>query len=145
MTTQLVSTVSKRVLMVDVDLVQVNFSRFFGWMDEGFNELLHGLGLPLSRVISDGYATPVVDARCSYIRPVTLDDTFTVHSWVARTGVSSFDVRHQFTDGAGLFAEGTITHVWIRLGAAQRTMPLPAQIKDALVEEAFEPAPRTSG
>lgn len=129
------STISKRVLMIDVDLVQVNFSRFFAWMDEGFNELLHELGLPLSGIVSDGFATPVVDARCSYIRPVSLDDRFTVHSWIARTGTSSFDVKHRFSDRDGVFAEGSCTHVWVRLMPEHQSVPLPQPIKVALLED----------
>ncbi|MEW1823134.1 thioesterase family protein [Arthrobacter sp. NPDC080031] len=134
MTLAVIATVSKRVLMIDVDLVQVNFSRFFAWMDEGFNGLLHEVGLPLSGIVADGFATPVVDARCSYLRPVGLDDTFTVHSWIGRTGTSSFEVKHRFSDQNGVFAEGRCTHVWVELKTDQRAMPLPDQIKNALLD-----------
>ena len=74
------TTTHHRVLMTDVDLVQVNYTRMFVWMDHGFTQLLHDLEHPSSTLLRQGWSTPVVDAHCSYVRPVTLDDEFNV--WI---------------------------------------------------------------
>ena len=41
--TAVTTTTHHRVLMSDVDLVQVHYARMYLWMDHGFNQLLHDL------------------------------------------------------------------------------------------------------
>jgi acyl-CoA thioester hydrolase len=123
--------VDHRVLMIDVDAVQVNFTRFFQWMDKGYSELLHRLGHPLSRILAEGAATPVVDARCNYRRPVGLDDAFTTTSWVSGVGTTSYTVTHRFDDAHGTFAVGECRHVWITTGGRQTPAPVPGWLRDA--------------
>ena len=55
------TTTHHRVLMTDVDLVQVNYTRMFVWMDHGFTQLLHDLEHPSSTLLRHGWSTPVVD------------------------------------------------------------------------------------
>lgn len=127
------------VNMTDVDMVQVNFSRFFLWMDDAYDSLLRQLGHPLSSIIADGFATPVVDARCSYLRPVALDDQFTVKSGVIAVGNTSYTVAHQFSTVEGVFAIGRVTHVWITTDGVQTPVTAPEWVResvdDALAKE----------
>jgi 4-hydroxybenzoyl-CoA thioesterase len=134
MTDPIRATVAHRVLMIDVDLVQVNFSRFFDWMDRGYNELLHCLGRPLSQIVTSGYATPVVDAQCNYRRPVTLDDEITTTSWVSEVGRTSYVVTHRFDDARGTFAVGRCTHVWVSLGERQQAEAVPDWLASARID-----------
>jgi hypothetical protein len=39
------TTTRHRLLMTDVNLVQVNYTRLFVWMDHGFTQLLHDLNI----------------------------------------------------------------------------------------------------
>lgn len=123
------------VNMTDVDLVQVNYARFFVWMDDAYDAILRDLHNPLSRIVADGFATPVVDARCEYRRPVSLDDEFHVRSAIVSTGQTSYVVAHRFEDFLGTFAIGKATHVWIRTDPAQRAEPLPHWVRDAVEAE----------
>ena len=84
------TTTHHRVLMSDVDLVQVHYARMYLWMDHGFNQLLHDLDHPLSTLLRQGWATPVVDSHCNHLRPVTLDDEFTLVTQVIEVGRRSF-------------------------------------------------------
>jgi YbgC/YbaW family acyl-CoA thioester hydrolase len=124
------------VNMTDVDLVQVNFARFFVWMDDGYDALLRELGHPLSGILASGFGTPVVDARCEYRRPVTLDDEFTLRSAVVSHGRSSYVVGHRFEDERGVFAVGRCVHVWLKLGEGGSATPVPAWLTNGL-EPAF--------
>jgi len=136
--TATVTTTHHRVLMTDVDLVQVNYTRMFVWMDHGFTQLLHDLQRPQSRLLLEGCSTPVVDAHCTYLRPVTLDDEFDLVSQVIEVGRSSFLVGHDFIDATGLFARGECRHVWIRTHPQHAAMAVPDWIRQALVPR--EPA-----
>jgi YbgC/YbaW family acyl-CoA thioester hydrolase len=125
--------VSKHIVnMTDVDLVQINFTRFFLWMDGGYNSLLRESGNPLSEIVASEHATPVVDARCEYRRPISLDDQFQVRSAIVKIGRSSYVVAHRFEDDDGVFAIGRTTHVWIRLQPSQAPEDVPPWLSDML-------------
>jgi len=49
------TTTHHRVLMTDVDLIQVNCTRMYLWMDHGFTQLLHDLEHPLSVLLRQGW------------------------------------------------------------------------------------------
>jgi len=125
------------VNMTDVDLVQVNFARFFVWTDVGYNTLLREAGHPLSGVVHGGHATPVVDASCRYFSPVNLDDSFAVRTAVVSAGRTSFTVAHRFEIAGKVFALAKLTHVWIRAQPPQAPEPLPDWIRE-LVNPSFE-------
>ena len=134
-----ITTTRHRVLMTDVDLVQVNYTRMFVWMDHGFTQLLHDLEHPQSALLRQGWSTPVVDSHCNHLRPVTLDDGFDLVSQVIEVGRSSFVVGHDFIDATGLFARGECRHVWIRTHPQHTAVPVPDWLRRALVPR--EPAP----
>ena len=50
--TAVTTTTHHRVLMSDVDLVQVNYTRMFLWMDHGFTQLLQNLNTHYQRCCS---------------------------------------------------------------------------------------------
>jgi acyl-CoA thioesterase FadM len=122
------------VAMVDVDLVQINFSVYFRWMDLGYGALLRELGRPLSEILDDGHGTPAVDARCSYLRPVGLDDRVEATAWIERAGRTSFTVAHRFQHDGETVAIGTVTHVWIVVGPPAAAVPLPDWVRRAAAE-----------
>lgn len=133
------ATTHHRVLMSDVDLVQVNYTRMFRWMDHGFTQLLHDLKHPSSTLLRQGWSTPVVDAHCSYLRPVTLDDEFDLVTRVIDVGRSSFVVGHDFLDTTGLFARGECRHVWIRTHPQHIAMDAPEWIRRAVAPRETAP------
>jgi len=137
------TTTAHRVLMTDVDLVQVNYTRMFVWMEHGFTQLLHDLGHPSSALLRQACSTPVVDAHCSYLRPVTLDDEFSLVSQVIEVSRSSFVVGHDFVDATGLFARGECRHVWIRTHPHHKAVEAPGWLRQALVPR--ETAPVRNG
>ena len=119
--------------MSDVDLVQINFTRMFLWMDHGFTQLLHDLKHPSSVLLRQGWSTPVVDSHCNHLRPVTLDDEFDLVTSVIEVGRSSFVVGHDFIDDTGVFARGECRHVWIRTHPKHIAVPVPDWIRKAQI------------
>jgi YbgC/YbaW family acyl-CoA thioester hydrolase len=133
------TTTHHRVLMTNVDLVQVNYTRMFVWMDHGFTQLLHDLEHPASTLLRQRRSTPVVDAHCNYLRPVTLDDEFNLVSQVIEVGRSSFVVGHDFVDATGLFARGECRHVWIRTHPQHTAVRVPDWLQRALMPRETAP------
>jgi YbgC/YbaW family acyl-CoA thioester hydrolase len=115
------SRITQTVAMVDVDAVQINFAAYFRWMDYGYMDLLRKLGRPLSTLLTNGVSTPAVDARCSYLRPVNLDDTVGLTTYVSSVGHSSYIIEHRFEHAGEPIATGRITHVWISTTTSPHT------------------------
>ena len=103
----------------------------------------HRLLMTDVNLLRQGWSAPVVDAHCSYVRPVTLDDEFNLVSRVIDVGRSSFVVGHDFIDATGLFARGECRHVWIRTHPKHAAMRVPEWLRQALVPR--ESAPTSNG
>jgi YbgC/YbaW family acyl-CoA thioester hydrolase len=129
-----VSQTRHRVAMVDVDLVQINFTAYFRWMDLGYVQLLSDLGHPLSELLASGMGTPVVDARCNYLAPVGLDDVVDARTWVSNVGRSSYLVNHEFVCRGTPVARGVLKHVWIGL-QPQQSLSAPEWLRSAAVTD----------
>jgi len=115
---------SHRIVMAEVDVAQIHFSNFFKWMDRSFCEWLADVGRPFTRLLETGPGIPVVDARCSYIARVVLDDIVTIRTHIAEAGNSSFRVRHEFRRADELVAEGAMVHVCVDR-PTRATVPVP--------------------
>jgi YbgC/YbaW family acyl-CoA thioester hydrolase len=127
-----VTTLHHHVNMTDVDLVQINFARYLPWADQGFGAWLREAGHPLTTIIVNGFATPVVSVRCDYMRPLALDDAFWTRSAVTKVGRTSFVMTHRFEDENGLLALVRATHVWIRTQSTQTPEVAPQWLHDAV-------------
>ena len=129
-TVQLHRTVS----MIDVDRMQIHFSSYFRWMDEAYSRLLVELGHPLEQLFDERFATPVVDARCSYLAPVGLGGAVDVATCVHRVGRSSFEIAHEFTSSGSPIASGSTTHVWVEIIDSEPvSRPVPEWLGQAVV------------
>jgi YbgC/YbaW family acyl-CoA thioester hydrolase len=117
--------------MADVDAFQAYFGAYFRWMDDGFHELLNILGWPLKTILASGCGTPTVDARCSYLQSVGLDDVVEIRTQVGDVGRSSFAVEHAMTIDGETVAEGLVKHVWVEVDPQQRAVPMPAWLRTA--------------
>jgi YbgC/YbaW family acyl-CoA thioester hydrolase len=115
--------------LVDVDPWAIHYSRYTEWMDRGLMQLLRQVGHPLSRIMSEGYAFPVVSCRLDCLTPVGLDDRLRLLTAVGRLGRTSLTMSYRFTrlrpDGSEVLAAyGETVHVCVDR-AARRPRPLP--------------------
>jgi acyl-CoA thioester hydrolase len=112
----------------------VNNTVYFRYMESARIELLEqlGYGLP-GKSSADG--TPVVaNVFCNFLRQLDYPGEVRVRSYVGAVGRSSFDTYHEMLrvgDDEAVHANGGATVVWADLGA-QRSMPLPAALKERL-------------
>lgn len=65
--TAVTTTTQHRVLMSDVDLVQVNYTRMFLWMDHRFTQLLHDLHHPQSTLLRQGATGCFARGECRHV------------------------------------------------------------------------------
>jgi len=117
--------------MADIDAVQVHFVAYFRWMDGSYHELLAVLGHPLGSILASGWGTPAVEASCSYLKPVGIDDIVEVRAQIGEVGRSSFTVEHRMVVHGEVVATGRVKHVWIELAPRKRGVPVPSWLRDA--------------
>lgn len=100
------------VSMQDVDVSRIHFASLFSFFDRNESELCAKMGIPITRMLSNGYALPVVSTGCDYKKSFGLDDVVTVSSKIESVGNKSIKIIHHVTDNGGnLLAEGFTVHV----------------------------------
>lgn len=90
----------------------VYYANYFVWFEVGRTDLLRQSGWSYREMEVDGFALPVIDARCAYLDSAKYDDEIEVRT----VGTMMSPVRVQFTyevvrasDGATL-ATGSTVH-----------------------------------
>jgi len=71
----------------------VYYANYFVWFEVGRTDLLRGAGWSYREMEIDGFALPVIEARCVYRESARYDDELEVRT----TGASVSPVRVQFT------------------------------------------------
>jgi acyl-CoA thioester hydrolase len=122
--------------MSEVDVAQIHFTNAFRWMDRGLSEWLAEIGHPFTSILETGPGIPIVDARCSFLGRIMLDDVIDQATEIGGIGRTSFRSRHVFARGDDVVARGEMVHVCVDRDTRQ-TVPVP----DWLLErEVFDEA-----
>ena len=108
----LTATETMRVPFHDVDPAHVVWhGRYFKYFEEARRALLEELDYSYSTMMNSGFVWPVVDASVRYVRPMVLDQRFTVtaalREWELRMVI---DYRIRDLDGT-LFTKGRTVQV----------------------------------
>jgi len=109
------------------------FPNFFRWFDAASRHFFVSAGVPPWRELekTDGIlGTPVVDAGCRFLLPVTYGDDLEVHTSIVEWGTKSFTLKHELRRGGELLAEGREVRVF-----AKRHPDNPAKIVAVPVPE----------
>lgn len=126
------------VAMADVDAARIiYYTAPYRWHESLFTRWLAGVGRPLSAMIEEGLACPVVRSEAEYRRPLGLDDVVEIDLVVERLGRSSMVLR---MDGRRREGELAVvvrnTNVWARRDGdgPLRTVPVPDWMQAAAIE-----------
>jgi acyl-CoA thioester hydrolase len=107
----------------------VYYANYLVWFEVGRTDLLRESGWNYREMEKEGYALPVIEARCTYREPAKYDDELEVRT----TGALLSPVRVQFTyeivraADAALLATGTTIHATIN--RAGRPCRLPDRVR----------------
>jgi acyl-CoA thioester hydrolase len=107
----------------------VYYANYLVWFEVGRTDLLRASGWSYREMELEGFALPVIDARCTYLESAKYDDELEVRT----TGTMMSPVRVQFTyevvrasDGATL-ATGSTVHA--TLDKRGRPCRLPERVR----------------
>ncbi|WP_217922593.1 acyl-CoA thioesterase [Miltoncostaea oceani] len=118
-----------RVVMSEVDVAQIHFTAVHRWMDRGLSEWLAEVGHPFTRLLEEGPGIPIVEARCSFLGRIMLDDVIEQSSDVGGIGRTSFRSRHVFTRDGEVVARGELVHVCVDR-ETRATVPVPGWLRE---------------
>ncbi len=129
MTEPLIHTITRRIVMGEVDVAQIHFTTFAAWMDRALTEWLAEAGHPFTDLLITGPGIPIVDVHLAIEKRVMLDDLITLRTSIGGVGNSSFCSRHEFSRNDGVCARGELVHVCVER-ETRATVPVPQWIRD---------------
>ncbi len=124
-----------RVIYGDTDAMGiVYYANYLRYFELGRNEYMRARGLTYREVEAQGFALPVAEARCRYLRSARYDDLVTVETRVVRARgarvVFAYAVRGE---GGVVLAEGETEHGVV--GRGGRPTRLSEELRAALAPE----------
>jgi acyl-CoA thioester hydrolase len=94
----------------------VFYPNYFRWFDQASHDLLGHLGYPVSRMIEQGYAVPIIEARGRFLASLAYDDDLLITTRVAEVRTRAFRLDHTVTRSSEVVCEGYEVRIWVRLG-----------------------------
>ena len=131
---QLVHTTTIPVRWGDMDaLGHVNNTIYFRYAEQARVEWLEALGIAVRLDVDSGPV--IVNAHCTFLRPITHPDTVEVRTLVGKPGRTSIPTYFEMrcTDGV-LYAEGGAKMVWWNPQTG-KALPLPAFLRELYPHE----------
>lgn len=122
------------MVMSEVDVAQIHFTNAFRWMDRGLSEWLAEIGHPFTSILETGPGIPIVDARCSFLGRIMLDDVIDQATEIGGIGRTSFRSRHVFARGDEVVARGEMVHVCVDRDTRE-TVPVPGWLRERAVTD----------
>jgi acyl-CoA thioester hydrolase len=126
-----------RVQWGDTDAAAIVFyPNYYRWFDAATHDLFRSLGYPVSRMLDDGFAVPLVEAQAQFRFPLRYDDEVTLLSRVVETRVRTFRVEHTVSRGEEVCCEGYEERIWVRVhaGGIIEAEPIPDGVR-ALISD----------
>ena len=103
-----------RVRFSETDAMGVaNNGAYLAWFEVGRIEYLRELGHSYAEVHSGGMDMVVVEARISYLRPLTFDTTFTIECECVGIRGASFTFGYELHDAEGVCTRGETRHACV--------------------------------
>ncbi len=117
----------------------VHHSNYFRYFEEARGELLRSLGIPYSDLRSMGYEVVLLEASCTFKKPVYYDELVEIDLEVEEVSRFTFSFRYKVLARGELRAEGRTRHCILKNG---RIASLPEELKSKLFERRSSPCSR---
>jgi len=110
----------------------VHHSNHFRIFEEARGEFLRSLGIPYSTIREKGYEVVLLEACCTYKKPILYDDEVVVELRLGNMDRFTFEFFYKVWVGDELKAEGRTKHCMLKGG---KLVSIPEFIKDKMREE----------
>jgi acyl-CoA thioester hydrolase len=111
----------------------VYYANYFVWFEVGRTDLLRAAGWSYREMENEGFALPVIEARCQYRRPAKYDDELDVHTTAALRSPVRLEFEYEVVrpSDAAVIATGRTVHA--SLNSSGRPHRLPPRIRELFV------------
>lgn len=110
----LTSRTTIHVRYAETDMMGVVYhGNYLPWFEVGRTTLLKESGLPYRALEDQGYALPVLEVGCKYLRPARYDDEITVITTLREKPLLRIRLDYEVKRGEELLATGFTTHAFI--------------------------------
>ncbi|HIC96941.1 MAG TPA: acyl-CoA thioesterase [Aquificaceae bacterium] len=107
----------------------VHHSNYFRLFEEARGEFLRELGFPYSKLREKGYEVVLLEASCTYKKPLFYDEEVSVLLKLANLNRFIFEFHYEVKVGEELRAEGKTKHCVLQNGGV---VSLPEELKERL-------------
>lgn len=107
------STTQIRVRYAETDSMKVAYhASYLVWFEVGRNELIRELGYPYRQLEENSIFLPVIEAFCTYVKPVHYDDLLTLASGITDRHGVRLRIEYHLYRGEVLVAQGHTIHAF---------------------------------
>ena len=111
------NTIQFRVEWGETDTAGIIFyPNYYRWFDRGTHELFRAAGMPISQLLQEGYAQPIIECGCRFAEPLYYDDLVTLESSISEVRNRTFRLEHTVRRGEIVTGSGFEVRAWIKLG-----------------------------
>lgn len=115
----------------DTDMAGIIFyPNYFKWFDIGSHYLFNKIGLnPRELIFEDKIAFPIIDASCSFRRPLYYNDEIEVLTKVAEINEKTFRMEHEVYRGGELTGKGHELRGYVKFADSKlKACPIPEDV-----------------
>jgi acyl-CoA thioester hydrolase len=105
-----------RVRYADTDQMgMAYYGNYLRWFEVGRTEMLRARGMSYREVEAAGFRLPVLEARCTYLKPARYDDELAIETALAELGRASMRFEYRVVRVADdeLLARGMTKHCFL--------------------------------
>ncbi len=123
-----------------IDLMgHVNNTIYIQWMEIGRTLLIDAVGMPMTKIMQQGFGPVLVDTQISYKKPLLLGDTVATSIWVSKLRGASAEMSFEFCNQHGdLAAKGVQRGLFVNL-SNQKPKRLSSEDRDRFIPYLIEP------
>ena len=109
----------------------VYYAKYLEWFEVGRTELLREIGLPYTKIESEGIILPVIEAYCKYHLPAKYDQPVQIVSRITKMPRARIQIDYDIRDKDNkLLAAGYTIHSF--LGKSGRPVKPPASLLEKM-------------
>jgi YbgC/YbaW family acyl-CoA thioester hydrolase len=90
------------------------YPNYYRWFDRATHELFRAAGMPISELIKQGYAHPILETGSRFLQPLFYDDAVTLETTIVELKTKTFKLEHKVRRGDQLIAEGFEVRAWVK-------------------------------
>jgi len=109
----------------------VHHSNYFRFFEEARGEFLRGIGLPYSEIRKRGYEVVLLEASCTFKKPLFYDELFEIQLHLEELNRFTFTFTYDVKVEADLRAYGRTKHCITREG---KIVSIPDSLRERLLQ-----------